>query len=239
MQQRAGISVGGLGATSCGSPPAALPYSFGSLHAQFKLALEPFLVDLHGTGLSNYFKPAIGMRSLDKQCWAKCAGGSFIQDPSRGAHPNGLAVDFHATGPMAPTVFKAANGRYSKWTTGLDQASHTQVFNGAALELWKAFGEVVARHPKLHWGGLWKKVYTDKGFSPSEVLLGFDPYHVQLKGFAKYVTGPRYKCVGAKAVPLNKAEEAAAAKKAAFSNPWFWAGALGAGGLLLWHVKKK
>jgi len=227
-----------IGAVGCGPAPAALPYSLASLHPKMRAALEPFLTDLYGAGLTNYFKPAIGKRSLDKQCWARCAGGSFIKDPSRGAHPNGLAVDFHATGPMASGIFKNA-GTYSKWATGLDQKTHTQVTNGAALELWKAFGEVVKKHPKLEWGGLWKKPYTSQGFSRDQVLLGFDPYHVQLRDYLKYVTGPRYKCVGGKAVPLKPAEAAAAAvQESVGSQPWLWAAGLGLGAFALWRARK-
>lgn len=213
--------------------PPSLSYSLASLDPRFRAAIEPFLVDLHGMGLSNYFKPQIGLRSLDKQCWAKCEGGSFIKDPSRGSHPNGFAIDFHATGPMASSVFK------SKWTTGLDSKTHTQVLVPAALELWKAFGAVVAQHPLLEWGGNWKKPYTDKGYSRDQVLLGFDPYHVQLKGYAKYVTGPRYKCEGSKAVPLNKAEAAAAAvEESILQNKWLWAASI-VGGVALWRFSQK
>lgn len=214
-------------ASSCGPVPAKTPVRFSDMHPTFRSEINRLLNRLKETGLPFAIR-TVG-RSYDMQCWAMCSGGSELSDPTDSAHvavdEDGnlcvFAVDFKITHPAAS----------SGWDVGLDKETHTNIVNQPVYALWSAFGSLLkAEFPKLEWGGDWKKRYVSAalkaGRSKSDIKLGFDPYHVQLKNY-RAMRGPQpyVRCEGGRAVPMTATE--AAARKA---TPWFW-GALAAAGI--------
>jgi len=189
--------------SKCGKWPPKTPFARGDLHPAFKPVYDRLLARLQETGLAQHLVPTIGKRSLDRQCRAICEGGSELSDPSRGAHTAGLAVDFLAK--KGDPLFR------HQWDVGLDKATHTKVENGGALAIWQAFGNLIkTEFPELTWGGDWKSRYRKKGYSNDEILVGFDPYHVELKGYRKYLPERGYwKCEGGKAVQRSDTTAAA------------------------------
>ena len=178
--------------SKCGPWPAKIPYASSDLHPAFRPVLQRLLNRMQELGLDQFFYIVTGKRSLDRQCRAICEGGSELSDPSRGAHTAGLAVDFHAKGPL----FR------HKYDTGLDSKTHTIMQNHAAAEMWKALGNVIhSEFPELVWGGDWKARYRKQGFTNDQIHLGFDPYHVELKGYRSHLPERGYwTCDGGKAV---------------------------------------
>jgi hypothetical protein len=155
------------------------------------------------TGVWNVIQPRAygGLRTFDFQCRAVCEGGSEISNPAGGAHPAGLAVDFAYKGPNA-------QGGYN---VGLDAKTHTQVTDGAAYAAWVSFGSLIhSEFPELTWGGDWKGRYRKLGYSDGKILLGFDPYHVELKSYRSHLPDKgTWKCVNGKAVQVTGAAEKA------------------------------
>lgn len=238
----------GLGAAQvvserCGPWPAKIPYSFDDLHPAFRPVLAQLLEEMDKAGLSQHFRIVTGKRSLDRQCRAICEGGSELSDPSRGAHTAGLAVDFHAK-PGA--VFRNA------YDVGLDKDTHTEITNPAAYALWSALGSLIKSKfgSQLTWGGDWKNRYVAKAktklgpsYSKSKILIGFDPYHVELKGYTKYLPERGYwRCEGGRAVERSDTARAAV-ERAVEEEPGKAVGLpmmlIGAGAVYWLFIRKK
>lgn len=204
-----GLSGATSTSSGCGPWPPSIAYNVSDLHPAFRPTLERLLQRMKDKGLDQFFYPVTGKRSLERQCRAICEGGSELKDPSRGAHTAGLAVDFHArTGPF----FR------HKYDVGLDRDTHTIVEYPPAHDLWQAFGKLLKEEfPELTWGGDWKARYRAKGFANDQIHLGFDPYHVQLKNYTRYLPDIGYwKCVGGR--PVQRTDTAQAAVERAIEE---------------------
>lgn len=221
----------------CGPWPPKIPYDIYDLDPKFRPVVRRLLQRMKELGLDKYFYPVSGLRSLNRQCRARCEGGSSIKDPSRGAHTAGFAVDFHA---RRGAIFKHA------YDTGLDTYSHTKYENPAATSWWLTFGSLIKNEfPELEWGGDWKGRYRERGFSDGDIKLGWDPYHVELKDYRKHLPERGYwKCDGGKAVKIeDPAEKAkAAAERIAEEEPSkLMLPLAGLSALLLgaWYIKRR
>lgn len=204
----------GLGSTSkCGPLPPRKSPRLADANPEFRREIERLQSRLKQLGLP--FAIRTVHRSWDSQCWAICAGGSELKNPTDGAHtkvtkdgrPDAFAVDFKIVHPAAS----------SGWDVGLDKETHTKITNSTTFALWSAFGNVIRQEfPKLTWGGDWKSRYVGPaakiGKSRRDILIGFDPYHVELKNYrSKADPQPYVRCVGPKAVPAPSATQQGAA----------------------------
>ena len=63
-----------------------------------------------------------------------------------------------------------------QWRSGLSK-DRKRIIDAARFKIWREYGRLIRREfPQLEWGGRW----GGKG-----KLMGWDPYHVQLKNWAK------------------------------------------------------
>ncbi len=68
---------------------------------------------------------------------------------------------------------------YSPWETGIKNG---QVAFPDVLAVWLYLGRVLHdEHPMLRWGGDWRK--------GKKIALGWDPYHIELDGWANHALG--------------------------------------------------
>lgn len=178
------VNLGSLG-SSAPAPPV-LPPVPSNAHPMFKPELDRLLARISELGLPLKMKQLC--RTKEFQCWAYFNDGSKIKDPSKGAHVSCMAMDFtidtsKSGSPYLVDAKRNSKGVINEWDTGLDKDSKG-VFNIVArpkvYSLWQLLGSIIAAEfPKLRWGGSWT--------NNTHPYLGWDPYHVELKGYTNYI----------------------------------------------------
>jgi len=242
-----------LGAYGKGTKaPPTIPPNVNNAHPKFRPVLTRLIARVNAT---LPLKMTQLCRSKEFQCWALFNDGSQIEDPSKGAHVSCLAADFtlDLTPPRHPDLTRAT----SIWDVGIANwgvpgTVRSVVERPEVLEVWYRFGDLIKNEfPELEWGGNW---HGKKGQYPK---LGWDPYHVQLKGYTAHVNKDEtWKCdptIGPYQVDPNKDPATAAALRANFlveevqDRPFEFAG-YGLGTILAgvavvggawWFIKKR
>jgi hypothetical protein len=131
-------------------------------------------------------------RSLVRQEWLFKNGFSRAAG-ANGPHPWGLAVDiilepkhdyWSAQGVKADGRPQKAGGGGAEWDTGVElRGSSCVVVRPAVVEVCRRLGAMAELHG-LTWGGRNEGPWSSR--RPGD-LFGWDPYHFQMKGWAKLV----------------------------------------------------
>jgi len=109
-------------------------------------------------------------RSPERQTYLFEEGRSKLKG-RQGAHTHGMAVDI-----ILDTDGFTDLAGFSPWETGV---KGNQVVFPDVLAAWLYLGRVLhEEHPKIRWGGDWRK--------GRKIPLGWDPYHVELDGWASH-----------------------------------------------------
>ena len=146
--------------------------SMAGLYPPFRKEVEKLLARLRSIKMP--FAIRATTRSYDWQCCAIDEGGSALTDPSRSAHTIGMAIDIYPINA-------------GKWEVGLNKP-HTQVTNPAIATEFTVLGSLIqSEFPKLYWGGNFKgKLVKKFGVKRSDILFGWDPWHVEWKDYKKH-----------------------------------------------------
>jgi hypothetical protein len=169
--------------------PIPLPVEFAKAHPAFKDSLNRLVARVQALDLPLVVKQLC--REPDTQCYYSMEGGSKISNPFFGAHVHCMAADFRLDTSKSGHHWlvdarRNSKGKIDEYDTGVDKDSKgvkSIIARNKVYTLWQTFGSIVKNEfPELTWGGGW----TDS----KNPHLGWDPYHVELKGYTKRIPEP-------------------------------------------------
>lgn len=170
-------------------PPIPLPVVLSQAHPLFKQPLTRLIARVQELGLPLVVKQLC--READTQCYYSKEGGSKITNPYQGAHVHCMAADFRldtskSSSPWLVDAKRNSKGVIDEYDTGIDKDSNgikSVIARNKVYSLWQLFGSILkAEFPELRWGGTW----TNK----QNPHLGWDPYHVEVKGYTSHIPEP-------------------------------------------------